>query len=160
MRKKKIFPILLLLIMSILASVIVFSIFSPVSREGFVEANVVDVQDSSVIVGRDCKAIVAETSEERAQSILDGLEGIITGRPNTHDIFVATIKSFNISLDSIQLTRFDGKNYYANLILVSGNKVLTLDSRPSDAIAIAVRTNATILMNQSLLDIAGQDICL
>jgi bifunctional DNase/RNase len=158
MKNKFFIPILLIIV--VLASVAVFSLVNIVNTAGFVEANVLKVQGNTIILGRDCKAIVADTSEERAQSVEAGIEKVILGRPTTHDIFVDTLRFFNISLDAIQLTKFDGKSYYADLILVSGNKVFRLDSRPSDAIALAVRMNSTMLINQSLLETYGQDICL
>ena len=161
MKKKSSIPAIVITgLLILILSAVVYSILSIIDTDGFVEANIVRVEGNTIVLGRDCLAIVADTTEERAQSIQDGLLRTIIGRPNTHDIFVATLKTFNITLDVVKMTTFDGKNYFADMILVSGEKILTLDSRPSDAIAIAVRTNTTILINESLLLERGEDICI
>ena len=126
---------------------------------GYVEADVLEVQGSVVVLGKDCLAIVAETSPERAYSIELGIAGIIDGRPNTHDIFAETLRSFNISLEYVTLDNYEDGIYYANLVLKSDEKYLKLDTKPSDAIALALRTNSSIFLNQTLLEEIGQTVC-
>ena len=130
-----------------------------IDRSNYVVADVIKVSDTTIFIGKNCTAIVAETSPERAESIEAGIKGIINERPSTHDTFVEVLKSFNITLDSVNIERFDGKYYYANLILKSSDKVLKLDTKPSDAIALAVRTNSTIYINKTMLQEVGKNIC-
>jgi hypothetical protein len=80
-------------------------------------------------------------------------------RPNTHDIFAQTLKSFNITLDYVTIDNLVNGTYYSNLFLRSGNKILKLDAKPSDAIALALRTNSTIYINKTLLQEVGKNIC-
>jgi len=127
--------------------------------QGFVEADVIRVVDNSIIIGSNCTAIIAETSPERAHSIELGLERRIEGRPNTHDTLTSILKSFNISLESAQISRYDNDYYYSYLILRNGDKVSKIDVMPSDAIALALRMNSTIYINRTLLSELGRDIC-
>lgn len=125
----------------------------------YTEQNVFKVQGTTIILGRDCKAIIAETSAERADSIKLGLEEQIYVRPNTHDIFAQTLKTFNISMERVSIDNYDGEAYYASMVLRSKEKELKLDAKPSDAFAVALRMGAPIYINKTLLDKIGKDIC-
>jgi len=130
-----------------------------VDLDEFVEADVLRIEGNTIILGEGCRVIVADTSPERADSIRLGLEDRIDERPNTHDTFVQAMKSYGISVDSMSLTYFDGRIYYADLVLRSDEKVLKLDAKPSDAIAIAIRADAPLFVNRTLLGEIGRDIC-
>jgi bifunctional DNase/RNase len=162
MKKKKVSKApLITLILLVLSSIMAYSIANliDIDKSEYVEANYLKVSGTTILIGNNCTAIVAETSTERAASIESGVKGIIDERPNTHDTFVAVLKSFNITLESVTIDNFDGKYYYANLLLKSGDKALKLDTRPSDAIAIALRANTTIYLNKTLLKEVGKNIC-
>jgi len=129
------------------------------STDGFVEANVLQVSGDTIIIGNNCTAIAATTSPERAQSIRQGIDGTMGERPNTHDTIAQILRSFNITADAVKFNYYDGKYFYSDMILRSNSKVLTLDMMPSDAIAIALRANATIYINGTLLAQIGKKIC-
>lgn len=152
---------LIALILLVLSSIMAYAILNliEIDRSGYVVADVIRVSGTTILIGNNCTAIVADTSQERADSIENGIKGIIDQRPNTHDTFVAVLRSFNITLDSVNLERYDGSYYYADLILESGDKVLKLDTKPSDAIALAVRTNSTVYINKTMLQEVGKNIC-
>ena len=150
------FVIFIVLVLLSLAALAVINSFD---TSGFVEADILEVSGTTVILGNGCKAIVADTSAERAYSIELGKAGIIDQRPNTHDIFAETLRSFNITLDYVTIDRFEDGIYYANLYLKTNDKVLQLDVKPSDAIALALRTNSTIYINKTMLDDIGETVC-
>ncbi len=141
------------LVLAAIASVQYFS------SDGFVEANIMQVSGDSIIIGNNCTAIVATTSAERAQSIEQGISGIMNGRPNTHDTVAQILRSFNITVDAVKFNAYDGRYYYSDMVLHDGSKALTLDMMPSDAIAVALRTNATIYINRTLLSQIGKKVC-
>lgn len=143
----------------LLLSFITLAIINLINVSEYVVADVLAVSDTSIIIGNNCTAIIAETSPERAYSIDLGIRGIIEERPNTHDTFAAALKSFNITLESVQIDSFNGEYYSANLLLRSGNKVSKIDTKPSDAIALALRMNSTIYLNKTLLQEVGKNIC-
>jgi bifunctional DNase/RNase len=148
-----------LLVWFVLLAAIAYAVGQFIDMEKFVKADVVRVDGNTIILGVGCRAIVADTTEERAESIALGLAGKIDERPNTHDTFVDALKTFNITVDSVSLVRYDGKFYYSDLVLKGPNKVLKLDTRPSDAIAIAVRAAAPMYINKTLLAEQGKNIC-
>jgi len=137
----------------------VFATANIFDTTGYIAANVIKVAQTSIILGNNCTAIIAETSPERADAIDLGIRKIIKDRPNAYDSFATILKFFNITVESVRLEKFDGRNYYADLILLQGDRVLKLDTRPSDAIALALRTNSTIYINSTLLKEQGQNIC-
>ncbi|MDD5416778.1 MAG: bifunctional nuclease family protein [Candidatus Aenigmarchaeota archaeon] len=155
---KKHFPLLnIVLILALLTTA--YAVVSHYSSDGYVLANKLQIQDNTIVIGYDCKAIVAETSPERAYAIQLGLENKIDKRPVTHDAFVETLESFNITLEAVKINRYDGNYYYSDMIMSNSDKVLSLDTMPSDAIAIAVRLKAPIYINSTLLDEVGENIC-
>lgn len=162
MKKKKMSKApMIALVLLILSSIMAYAIVNliEIDKSKYVVADYIKVSETTIFIGNNCTAIVAETSQERAEAIQTGIEGVINERPNVYDTFAAVLKSFNITLDSINLERFDGKIYYADLILKSSDKVLKLDTKPSDAIALAVRTNSTIYINKTMLQELGRNIC-
>jgi len=91
-----------------------------------------------------------------ASAIHYALEGVEPPRPLTHDLFMSVIGELDCSLDSVVITEVRDHTYYAELHLTtpSGEKVIS--SRPSDAIALAVRCEAPIFAADQLLDEVGQ----
>jgi len=151
-------PLIVFLII-ILFSFLSIALVNLINFEDYLIANVLEVSGNTIILGNNCTAIVAQTSPERAHSIEIGKKGIIEQRPNTHDIFAQTLKSFNITLEQVTIDNFEEGIYYANLHLISGNKFLELDVKPSDGIALALRTNSSIYINKTLLQEIGKNIC-
>jgi bifunctional DNase/RNase len=158
-RKKKTTPLLTPIIILILLSVVSLAVINIFDTSEYYVADVLEVEGPIITVGNGCTAIVAETSPERAYSIELGIRGIIEQRPNTHDIFSETLKSFNITLDYITIDSFKDGIYYSYLFLKSDEKILKLDVKPSDAIAMALRTNSTIYINKTMLQEVGVNIC-
>jgi len=91
-----------------------------------------------------------------AVSIKSAINKEVLPRPFTHDLFLETFGKFGITLQSLQIdTVLDGV-YYAQLILSSGTKEVQVDCRPSDGIALALRGNAPIYADESVLNDGGQ----
>ncbi|MBI4017376.1 MAG: bifunctional nuclease family protein, partial [Candidatus Aenigmarchaeota archaeon] len=144
--------IALLFIAGIAAAIEIMDFFP---QAGFVEANVIDVEGTTITMGRDCTAIVAETTADQARSIRLGKEKRIDVRPTTHDLYVETLRSFNITVENAAVVRFDSDVYYGELVLRSADRVLRLDSRPTDAIAVALRAGVPIMLNRTMLEQQG-----
>ncbi|MFQ5990505.1 MAG: bifunctional nuclease family protein [Candidatus Methylomirabilales bacterium] len=80
------------------------------------------------------------------------LEGVTPPRPYTHDLILALFRRFDVTLRRAVITELKENTYYANLVLqVDGREVL-IDSRPSDAVALALRADAPILATDSVLN--------
>ena len=80
-------------------------------------------------------------------------------RPLTHDLIVELLEATSTALTAIHITEMRNGIFYAELLMRNESGPLApLSVRPSDAIAIALRTKTNILVNQDLLDSAGIDI--
>jgi uncharacterized protein len=77
-------------------------------------------------------------------------------RPFTHDLFVELCAKFKITLRSLQIDSIDNGVYYAQLVLGSDHHEEYLDCRPSDGIALALRADIPIFVDESVLAAAGQ----
>ncbi len=138
---------------------LVMAVDQLIEMGSYVRADVLRVEGDTVIFGTGCTVIAADTSTERADSIRLGMQNRIEQRPTTHDIFIEAFRSFNITVDRFMLSRFDGQFYYSELVLEGPGKVLKLDVRPSDGMAIAVRAKAPMYVNKTLLQETGRNIC-
>ncbi|MEI6153330.1 MAG: bifunctional nuclease family protein [Deltaproteobacteria bacterium] len=86
-----------------------------------------------------------------ASSIATALENINTPRPMTHDLVKNILDSLGVKIVRVEVNDLKDNTYYALLHLEVDNKRLVVDSRPSDAIAIALRTNAPIFVEESVI---------
>ncbi len=88
-----------------------------------------------------------------AQAIALEMEGVVPPRPMTHDLMKSLIDKMGTSLTEVFINELRDGTFYAKLIFESIN--LEIDSRPSDAIALAVRCGAPIYVNSGILDETG-----
>lgn len=90
-----------------------------------------------------------------AQAIAVAMEGMTPSRPMTHDLFKNTMDLFGVSVKEIVINNLVDGIFYANLICLKEGKEVEIDSRTSDALAIAVRFNCPIYTYEFILDQAG-----
>jgi len=93
--------------------------------------------------------------EYEAQSIALGLENIKPPRPITHDLTLNLIEAANCTLESIIISELKDNTYYAIIRLQSSLETFEVDARPSDAIALAVRTGSSIFVEDEVMAEAG-----
>jgi uncharacterized protein len=94
-----------------------------------------------------------------ASAIAMELSNIKTPRPMTHDLIINILKNLDVSIDAIEVCDLKDNTFYAYLNLkYLKNKIIKVDSRPSDAIAIAVREKCKILAAEHVLNQAGLQI--
>ena len=87
-----------------------------------------------------------------AQSIAIFLERLHPPRPITHDLFIALTKATNISIKEAFIYKYEDGVFFSELIFNDGTKEIHLDSRTSDAIAIAIRVNADIFIAEEIMN--------
>lgn len=90
-----------------------------------------------------------------AQAIAVAIEGMTPNRPLTHDLFKSALDTFNISLKEIVINNLLEGVFYARLVCVRDGELLEIDSRTSDALAMAVRFRCPIYTYDFILDAAG-----
>ena len=86
-----------------------------------------------------------------ASSIATALENIQTPRPMTHDLLKNILDQLGIKVVKIEVNDLKDNTYYALIHMDVNNKRLTIDARPSDALAIALRTGASIFVEESVI---------
>lgn len=92
---------------------------------------------------------------EEARAIALALEGVATPRPMTHDLLRDTLVALGASLQRVTVTELLDRTFYAELELHLDGRTVRVSSRPSDAIALAVRVSAPIFASEAVLDEAA-----
>ena len=90
-----------------------------------------------------------------ANAIALRITGITPERPITHDLLVNILGAVDVSVNRIIVTSLSNDVFYARILASSNGRSLDIDARPSDAIAVAVRTGARIFVADEVLDKAG-----
>ena len=90
-----------------------------------------------------------------AQSIAIKMEGITPPRPMTHDLFTSFAHAFGVKLKEVFIYKFEDGIFSSELTFTDGERTIVLDSRTSDAIAIAIRTKSPIYTTRAILDETG-----
>lgn len=90
-----------------------------------------------------------------AQSIAMRMESITPPRPMTHDLFVSFAHAFGVRLKEVFIYRFEDGIFSSELTFASDDRVIRIDSRTSDAIAIAMRTGSPIYTTPEILEETG-----
>ena len=90
-----------------------------------------------------------------AQSIAVEMEKMKPARPLTHDLFRSLSLSFNIKLNEVIINKFEEGVFHSILIFEKENQIHTIDSRTSDAVALAIRFNCPIYTSEEILNEVG-----
>ena len=90
-----------------------------------------------------------------ADAIAVKLQGVNVPRPLTHDLLSSVIDSLGATIDSIIVCDLKSDTFYAKIILNVDGGQIEIDSRPSDALALAVRAEVSIYVDEAVLDKAG-----
>jgi len=90
-----------------------------------------------------------------ADAIAVKLQNVELSRPLTHDLLQSVITTLGASVDYIVVSGLKDDTFYASLALSVGDEKLDIDSRPSDALALAVRVGAPIYAEDAVLEKAG-----
>ncbi len=93
-----------------------------------------------------------------ASAIAMQLADMKFSRPLTHDLIVSVMSDMGGTLERVIITRVADSTYFAELEIRSGDRLVKVDARPSDSIAVALRTQARILASESLLELTAIEI--
>ncbi len=129
-------------------------------REGFIEMKVggltLDpVTKTPIVILKDAENklnLPIWIGLMEATSMATELEGIKMARPMTHDLLHNTIKEVGGKVEAIEVTNLQDNTYYAAIRLKVGERDIVIDSRPSDAISLALRTKSPIFVAAQVLE--------
>ena len=99
--------------------------------------------------------IIIGSSE--AQAIAIELENMKPSRPLTHDLYKNTLTSFNMTVTEVLIYNYNEGIFFAKVIVTDGERIIEIDSRSSDAVAIAVRFRIPIKCDETILQNMGID---
>jgi bifunctional DNase/RNase len=92
-----------------------------------------------------------------AASMATEIEGVKPQRPMTHDLLRTVLSELGATVDSVEVTELKENTYYAQVILrTRDGRSITLDSRPSDAISLALRTKSPIYVAKKVLEVSSE----
>ena len=113
--------------------------------------------NSPVVILQDAahtKAIPIWVGMAEAQAIHLQLQGTVTPRPMTHDLLKNILERVGVGFEKVVVTEMKDNTYYAFIYLANGKSPIQIDSRPSDAIALALRFHRPIFVASRLFDTA------
>jgi len=90
-----------------------------------------------------------------AESIAIALQEVEVARPLTHDLLRNVLRTLGAQVLRVEVVALRDDTYYGNIVLEVNGETISVDSRPSDALALAVRVNAPIYVARAVLDSAG-----
>ena len=90
-----------------------------------------------------------------AESITIALQEVEVARPLTHDLLKNIFNALNARILRVEVVALRDDTFYGNIVAEVNSRTMNIDSRPSDALALAVRSHVPILVSRSVLDMAG-----
>jgi bifunctional DNase/RNase len=87
-----------------------------------------------------------------ASAIATELEKIAFSRPMTHDLFYECLKALDVTVNKIVIADIRNNTFFANIYLSREGQNFTIDARPSDAIALALRAHAPIFVDETVIE--------
>ena len=111
----------------------------------------------AVFLGNEQKTFVIFVDEPVGVAITMSMRGIVKDRPLTHDLMGHVLRAFGAAVERVVINALDGGVFYARLIISAQNelqqrKVVEIDARPSDSIALAVSQSAPIFVAADVLE--------
>ena len=91
-----------------------------------------------------------------AAAIAYALQEVVAPRPMTHDLLGNVVTALGARLFAVEITELVDNTFYASLRLLAGDREVAISARPSDAVALALRVRAPILVADDLMDAEGQ----
>ena len=95
--------------------------------------------------------------QAEAMGIAMVLSGVESKRPMTHDLLKEILSILDAELSRVEITELKEETFHARLLITSNGREFELDARPSDSIALALRTGAKIFVSEELFKAAAQD---
>ena len=93
--------------------------------------------------------------QPEATAILLAIEGVELPRPLTHDLLKNVVETLGAYVERIEITRVEEGTFFAALIVRAEERTLAIDARPSDSIALAVRTGAPVFVADDVMESAA-----
>ncbi|MFO7880560.1 MAG: bifunctional nuclease domain-containing protein [Bacteroidota bacterium] len=129
-----------------------------------IKLKVLGLSYSQTQTGAYALVLEAENSDHRipiiigsfeAQAIALQLENLTPPRPLTHDLFVSVAEKLDVNLKEVNIYKLEEGVFYSQLVLLTKGKLIKIDARTSDAVALALRFECPIYTTRDIIDKAG-----
>jgi len=90
-----------------------------------------------------------------AMAIMLAVQGIEPPRPLTHDLMIRIVEATGFAVERVEINRVDEGTFFAAIILSSPERTVTVDARPSDSLALAVRAGCPVLIDDEVMRTSG-----
>jgi bifunctional DNase/RNase len=90
-----------------------------------------------------------------AMAIMLAIQGAAPPRPLTHDLLMGVIGATGFAIERVEITRVEESTFFASLIMHDETRGITLDARPSDCLALAVRSGCPVFVADEVMNSAG-----
>ena len=129
-----------------------------------IKLNVLGISQNQIQSGAYALILVEEEGQHRipvvigpseAQSIAARLERVNLPRPLVHDLFRSVVNGFGIRVKEVMISKFENGVFYSEMTLAADDREIVVDSRTSDAIAIAMRTHTPIFTTKEVVEKTG-----
>ncbi|MFN0130610.1 MAG: bifunctional nuclease family protein [Verrucomicrobiales bacterium] len=109
----------------------------------------------AIFLGNDDKVFVIYIDQMVGMAVMMAMHGVPKERPLTHDLIVSILSAYDARLERVVVNDFNDNIFFARLILVAANelhqrKIMEIDARPSDCLALALRLKAPIYVSQKV----------
>jgi uncharacterized protein len=109
----------------------------------------------AIFLGNEEKVFVIYIDQMVGMAVMMAMHGVPKERPLTHDLIVSILAAYEARVDRIIINDFNDNIYFARLILVADNelhqrKIMEIDARPSDCLALALRVKAPIYVSRKV----------
>ncbi|MFH0948883.1 MAG: bifunctional nuclease domain-containing protein [Candidatus Aenigmatarchaeota archaeon] len=129
-----------------------------IPTEGYTKVNLA-IDGPKLSMSAGCRMISFQVTEDQSFSIKRGLDGVVEQRPLTHDIMKDIFDTYDIKILSARIDRYVDSIYFAKIYMIQNDRILNLDARPSDAVALSVRTGTPFYVKTDILENSGINTC-
>ena len=133
----------------------------PLSTNGFTiyKESEIALQSNDLVLTKNCTELRIVTNEYQAYTIEYGLKNKIDIRPTAHDVASSLLEYYNITLLDVRIVEARDPHYFARAVFIQNNRILNIDLKASDAVALAVRTNSPIYINNKIIESKSKKTC-
>jgi uncharacterized protein len=113
------------------------------------------ITNTPIVILKDLqenKAIPIWIGLFEASAIATEMEHVVFSRPMTHDLLYECIKALDVTVNRIEIVDIRNNTFFATIHLIRAGQAYAIDARPSDAIALALRAQASIFVEESVLE--------
>jgi len=90
-----------------------------------------------------------------AMAIMLAVQGVEPPRPLTHDLMMSIVSAAGYDVERVEINRVENGTFFATLVLKGPERTLSIDARPSDSLALAVRAGCPVLVSEEVMRVSG-----